>query len=262
MKVFVLGLDGATWDVLEPLLQEGLLPNLARLREQGSSGSLRSVFPPLSPVAWTGVMTGKNSGKHGIFEFLEHGHDPLHGRVNSSRAIQSELLWEIAAQYGKKTVAGGVPMSYPRTARERFPGFFLGDFLSPAARADFASDPAIFAELEQEVGPYRPWSTAIHDGGNEAAVLADLHAFLEQHLKAVQFLMNRCEWDLFIFDLMATDRFQHELWHVWDLTHRAARGRERELRALRPKLIEFWQALDRGIGAIEADLPCGRRASC
>jgi hypothetical protein len=62
MKVFVLGLDGATWDVLEPLLQDGLLPNLARLREQGAWGSLRSVFPPLSPVAWTGVMTGKNSG--------------------------------------------------------------------------------------------------------------------------------------------------------------------------------------------------------
>src|SRR6185437_13458590 len=57
MKVMVLGLDGATWDVLEPLIREGLLPNLARLREQGSWGVLGSVFPPLSPVAWTGVMT-------------------------------------------------------------------------------------------------------------------------------------------------------------------------------------------------------------
>ena len=255
MKVLVLGLDGATWDLLEPMLQDGLLPNLARLREEGSSGSLHSVFPPLSPVAWTGVMTGKNSGKHGIFEFLEHGHNPLRGRVNSSGAIQSELLWEIVARYGKKTVAGGVPMSYPARPAERFPGFFLGDFLSPADAPDFASDPVIFAELEQEVGPYQPWSTSIHDGGNEPAVVADLHAFLEQHLKAVRFLMNRCEWDLFIFDLMATDRFQHELWHVWDLTHRAARGREHELAALRPKLIEFWQTLDRGIGLIEADLP-------
>jgi predicted AlkP superfamily phosphohydrolase/phosphomutase len=255
MKVFVLGLDGATWDLLEPLLRDGLLPNLVRLREHGSSGSLRSVFPPLSPVAWTGVMTGKNSGKHGIFEFLEHGHDPLHGRVNSSRAIRSDLLWEIAARYGKKTVAGAVPMSYPPRPAEQFPGFFLGDFLSPAGAPNFASDPTIFAELEREVGPYQPWSTSIHDGGNEAVVLADLHAFLEQHLRAVRFLMNRCEWDLFIFDLMATDRFQHELWHAWDLTHRAARGHERELEALRPKLIEFWQSLDRGIGLIEADLP-------
>jgi predicted AlkP superfamily phosphohydrolase/phosphomutase len=254
MKVFVLGLDGATWDVLEPLLQDGLLPNLARLRKEGVWGSLRSVFPPLSPVAWTGLMTGKNSGKHGIFEFLEHQHDPTRGQVNSSRAIQAELLWEITARFGKSTVAGGVPMSYPARPA-RFPGFFLGDFLSPARAADFTSDRTLFAEMEKVIGPYRPWSTAIHDGGNEAAVLVDLHAFLEQHIKAIEFLMNRCDWDLFIFDLMATDRLQHELWHVWDLTHQAARGRERELMSLRPKLIAFWQAVDRGIGSIEADLP-------
>ena len=142
MKVFVLGLDGATWDVLEPLIQDGLMPNLQQLCEQGAWGSLRSVFPPLSPVAWTGVMTGKNSGKHGIFEFLEHGHDPLNGKVNSSRTIQSKLLWEIAQQYGKRTVAGGVPMSYPPRPAKQFPGFFLGDFLSPADSTDFASDAA------------------------------------------------------------------------------------------------------------------------
>ena len=255
MKVFVLGLDGATWDVLEPLIHDGLLPNLARLRKQGAWGSLRSVFPPLSPVAWTGVMTGKNSGKHGVFEFVEHGHDPLQGRVNSSRAIQSKLLWEIAQQYGKKTVAGGVPMSYPPRPARCFPGFFLGDFLSPAGAPDFSSDPALLAELEKSVGPYHPWSTSIHDGGNEAVVLDDLLHFMKQHLSAIKFMMNRCDWDLFIFDLMATDRLQHELWHVWDLTHPAAHGREQELKALRPKLLEFWKELDRGIGEIEADLP-------
>ena len=132
MNVFVLGLDGATWEILDLLIQDGLLPNLARLREQGSSGPLRSVFPPLSPVAWTGAMTGKNSGKHGIFEFIEHAHNPLEGHVNSSRHIQSKLLWEIAQQYGKKTVIGGVPMSYPPRPAKNFSSFFLGDFLSPA----------------------------------------------------------------------------------------------------------------------------------
>jgi predicted AlkP superfamily phosphohydrolase/phosphomutase len=255
MKVFVLGLDGATWDVLEPLIQDGLLPNLARLREQGSWGTLRSVFPPLSPVAWTGVMTGKNSGKHGIFEFVEHGHNPLSGRVNSSRDIRTELLWEIAQRHGKKTVVGGVPMSYPARPGKNFSEFFLGDFLSPAGAPDFSTDPALFAELQRAVGPYQPWSTSIHDGGNEAVVLDDLHRFMEQHLKAIRFMMTRCEWDFFIFDLMATDRLQHELWHVWDLTHRAAHGRESELESLRPRLLEFWQSIDEGIGEIEADLP-------
>ncbi|GAC1471283.1 MAG: alkaline phosphatase family protein [Isosphaeraceae bacterium] len=252
MKVFVLGLDGATWDVLEPLMDEGAMPNLARLREKGVAGTLRSVFPPLSPVAWTGVMTGKNSGKHGIFEFLEHGHDPLHGRVNSSRSIEGELVWEVAGRHGRTSVAGGVPMSYPPRPA---PGFYLGDFLSPANAPDFASDPKLFAELERAIGPYQPWNTAVHDGGNEATALESLRGFLDHHLKAVKFLMSRCSWDLFMFDLMAVDRFQHELWHVWDTTHRARRGHESRLDGLRPGCRAFWEDLDRGVGEIEAALP-------
>ena len=92
-------------------------------------------------------------------------------------------------------------------------------------------------------------------------MLDDLYRFMEQHLNAIRFMMRRCEWDLFVFDLMATDRLQHELWHVWDLTHRAARGRERELEALRPKLLEFWQRIDTGIGEIEAEFADEYRVS-
>ena len=254
MRVFVLGLDGATWDVLRPLVERGDMPHLKRLMEQGAAGTLGSVFPPLSPVAWTAVMTGKNSGKHGVFEFVESAHDPLGGRVNSSRTIRAELVWEVAGRHGKKTVAGGVPLSYPPRLGAT-PGFFLGDFLSPANAPDFASDPEVFAELEQAVGPYRPWSTAVHDGGREAEVLDELTGYLEQHLKTVRFLMDRCEWDLFVFDLMATDRIQHELWHVWDLEHQVARGREGELSDVREGLVGFWKKLDDGIGAIVGALP-------
>src|SRR6476469_5273875 len=121
------------------MTEQGHLPHLSWLMEQGAVGTLGSVFPPLSPVAWTGVMTGKNSGKHGVFEFLEHDHDPLSGRVNSSRAIRSDLVWEIAARHGKKTIAGGVPMSSPPRPATDFPGFYLGDFLSPENAADFTS---------------------------------------------------------------------------------------------------------------------------
>jgi predicted AlkP superfamily phosphohydrolase/phosphomutase len=253
MNVFVLGLDGATWDILRPLAEAGELPHLARLMAGGAAGTLASIFPPLSPVAWTGVMTGKNSGKHGIFEFLEYEHDPLGGRVNSSRAIKAELVWEIAGRHGKATVAGGVPMSYPP---RRAPGFYLGDFLSPPGAPDFASDPAILADLERALGePYRPWNTSVHDGGREAEALAELTEYLEHHLKAVRFLMGRCPWDLFMFDLMATDRAQHELWHAWDPDHRLARGRD--LSAVRAGFVGFWKRLDAGIGEIEAALPPG-----
>jgi predicted AlkP superfamily phosphohydrolase/phosphomutase len=160
------------------------------------------------------------------------------------------LVWVVAGRHGKVSVAGGVPMSYPP---RKAPGFFLGDFLSPAHAPDFASDPALFAELEREVGPYRPWLTAVHDGGREASALAELTDFLEHHLKAVRFLARRCDWDLFMYDLMATDRIQHELWHAWDPAHRAAKGRD--LSTVHAGFIDFWRKLDDGIGAIEAELP-------
>ena len=150
-----------------------------------------------------------------------------------------------------KTVAGGVPMSYPPRPA---PGFFLGDFLSPANAPDFSSDPAIMRELEAHLGePYRPWSTAVHDGGNEAGALKELTEYLDHHLKAVRFLMKRCPWDLFMFDLMATDRIQHELWHAWEPTHREAQGRD--LSTIRAGYVDFWKQLDAGVAAVEADLP-------
>ena len=251
MKVFVLGLDGATWDVLKPLMASGDLPNLKRLAESGASGRLDSIFPPLSPVAWTGVMTGKNSGKHGVFEFLEYAHNPLLGKVNSSRSIKAELVWEVAGRHGKTSVAGGVPMSYPP---RKAPGFYLGDFLSPADAQDFATDPAVFADLEKSLGrPYQPWNISIHDGGREPLALAELTDFLEHHLAAVKFLADRGGWDLFMYDLMATDRIQHELWHAWDPNHRVARGRD--LSKVREGFIDFWRKLDQGVGSIVAGLP-------
>ena len=245
-RVFVLGWDGATWDILRPLMAEGRLPVLQSLIQQGVSGTLNSVFPPLSPVAWTTVMTGKNPGKHGVFEFVEHGHNPLAGRINTSRCIKSELVWETAGRFGKRTVAGAVPMSYPPRPA---PGFYIGDFLSPADAKDFSSDPAAFDEMKKALGgTYRAWATVTHDGGHEADALADLTGFLKEHLAAVEYMATHHDWDLFMYDLMATDRIQHELWHAWDPAHDKARGRD--LEKIRQGFVAFWETLDAGVGLI------------
>src|SRR6266481_705168 len=65
-KVVIIGLDSATWDLIQPWAREGLLPNLSKLIESGVSGDLQSAIPPLTPPAWTSFMTGSNPGKHGI----------------------------------------------------------------------------------------------------------------------------------------------------------------------------------------------------
>src|SRR5437879_3615339 len=69
-RAVILGFDGMDPELTERFIAEGRLPNLAKLREQGSFRKLRTTFPAISPVAWSTFMTGVNPGKHNIYDFL------------------------------------------------------------------------------------------------------------------------------------------------------------------------------------------------
>jgi predicted AlkP superfamily phosphohydrolase/phosphomutase len=69
-RAVILGFDGMDPDLAERFIEEGKLPNLARLRDEGTFRKLRTTFPPISPVAWSTFMTGVNPGKHNIYDFL------------------------------------------------------------------------------------------------------------------------------------------------------------------------------------------------
>ncbi|HEV8201232.1 MAG TPA: alkaline phosphatase family protein [Candidatus Polarisedimenticolia bacterium] len=70
LHVLLIGLDGADWDVIDPMIARGELPQLAALRRSGAWGRLRSNVPTLSPLLWTTVATGKSPDRHGINDFL------------------------------------------------------------------------------------------------------------------------------------------------------------------------------------------------
>ena len=69
-KIIVLGLDGASPDLIFPWIKEGKLPTFKMLMERGVYGSLCSTIPPVTGAAWPSFMTGKNPGKHGVFDFF------------------------------------------------------------------------------------------------------------------------------------------------------------------------------------------------
>ncbi len=71
-NVLVVGLDGATWKVINPLIKKNKLPFLAKLKKQSLAGISQSTLPPLTPSVWTSFLTGVNPGKHGIFGFLNY----------------------------------------------------------------------------------------------------------------------------------------------------------------------------------------------
>ena len=77
-RVLILGLDGADWQILDPLIEAGALPALAELVRTGAAAPLASTIPPLTAPAWTSFILGAGPGSHGILDFVER-HAPEGG---------------------------------------------------------------------------------------------------------------------------------------------------------------------------------------
>lgn len=101
VRLLLVGLDGADWQIAGPLIDAGRLPNLARLRGKGAWGDLRSAQPMLSPLLWTSIATGKTPDAHGIVDFLVR--DPRAGRMVpiTSTLRRAKALWNIYSDSGR-----------------------------------------------------------------------------------------------------------------------------------------------------------------
>jgi predicted AlkP superfamily phosphohydrolase/phosphomutase len=113
-RVVVLGLDGADWSLLDPLMKRGVLPNLAKLRSDGAWAPLRSIEPSSSPVIWTSIATGKSPEKHGITSFVRF---PT-GNAGNPQPVASTMrrgkaLWNILSKRGYDVAIDGWFVTWP-----------------------------------------------------------------------------------------------------------------------------------------------------
>lgn len=129
-RVLLLGWDAADWKVITPLLDAGQMPALASLIERGCMGNISTLNPPLSPILWTSINTGKWAFKHGIRGFLEPADVEPGMRPVSSTSRTCKALWNICHQAGLNTHAIGHWASHPA---EPIRGVCISDeFLSGA----------------------------------------------------------------------------------------------------------------------------------
>jgi predicted AlkP superfamily phosphohydrolase/phosphomutase len=149
-RTAVIGLDGATYRVLDPLIEAGVMPNLRAIRERGVSAVLTSTVPAYTPPAWTSMITGVNPGRHAIFGFLENTpQEPA--RIAHSGTLRALPFW----QYLNGPSAGvfNVPMTYPPVAIDGFlvSGGLAAGWTDPSM-ANVSSDERVAAEIRAACG--------------------------------------------------------------------------------------------------------------
>lgn len=241
-RLLVIGLDGASFNVLDELAEKGHIPNIAGLIKRGARANLETTFPPITAVAWSSFMTGTNPGKHGIFEFVMRDNSSRELAVNASFR-HGRAIWDLLSDAGKRVVVHNFPCTYPPHPLN---GLMIADFMTPRGRRDFTYPVELLAEIEDRFGPYRLHLHQTYANGNVEGVLDELDDELDYKAKVAQYLMQRSEWDCFFQYFWGTDRIQHELWHILDEAH--PRHNKSEARRYRERVFDYFRRVDSTVG--------------
>ena len=205
-RVVFIGLDGTPYTFMRRLIDEGRLPNAARLEQKGSLLRMDSMWPWVSSVAWSSMMTGVNPGKHNIYGFIDRDPATCKQFIPTSRNMKARTLWEVLGDAGKRVIVVNVPVTYPP---RQVNGILVGGFLSPSL--DKAVYPASYGQTLKSLGyivDADPWKAR----ESKELALQEVNAALDARIRTLFHLFDQEEWDYLHVHIMETDRLHHFLW--------------------------------------------------
>jgi len=249
-RVVILGLDGATFDLLGPWLDAGRLPHLKRMIDEGVSGELRSCIPPVTAPAWTSFFTGKNPGKHGVFDFVRQDRSTYEFHPVDSRSYHGKALWEVIGEQGKKVAVLNVPMTHPAYPVN---GVLVSDFLLATSKGEKSHPKGWLGEIEKAFGPYPTETVPPYFAGRYLE--EDVERFLQEYGQAMRYklrvahhLLELEKPDFLMLHLFGNDQICHWLWHFMDERHPRHPGRESNRQ--QERILEYYRAFDTEVGRL------------
>lgn len=244
-RVLLIGWDGADWRILDPMLEAGLLPNLAALVERGSRGVLRSTVPNHSWSAWPSFLTGLDPANHGVYDIFEKDLTSRKQLPVTFRSIKAKTILPDLTAAGATTVMTNVPLTFPPPAID---GKLVAGGVLPKWRA--ATHPETLAEeLERAGVPYpvngMSWTT-FHN--RPEPFLEEARELTEARTKANLHLLDTTDWRFASLVYVATDRVQHCLAKHVSPDHPNFATLSKE--PIAERIRDVYRLLDDGLGRI------------
>ena len=235
-------------------MRDGYLPNLSAMIEEGGHGILQSTMPPFSASAWASFMTGKNPGKHGLFDFRAPVMTNSIRPLTNATSIRSKTLWKIVSDAGKKVSAINVPMTYPP---EEVDGFMIGGIMTSVIKDKCFYPPELNQRIVEAVGEYRPepdWDVYRENGAKDVGydvilrLVKEVTSLSQKRGETALFLLGELDWDLFMIVFTSVDRLQHFAWKYLDPGHHDYESETAEM--YRGVLAGYYSCLDDMIGKL------------
>ena len=257
--MLVLGLDGAAFEVIEPLVAAGRLPHLGQWIREGSARPLPSTTPPVTFPAWSSFMTGLGPGEHGIFDFSQKVEGRYRIRFVNASDRRGESIFAAVSRAGGRVLVLGLPATYPP---EPVSGLVVPGFDAPVSNASDAastSNPDLYRRIAARAGPWmRPdlnesaSDTGFHERA-AATLLGRIEAKTQFALTALEEMKreNRGQRpDLFTVVFSESDTVGHHYWRDHDPD--SPRHDPGASAARRSAVGDVYAALDRACGRLRA----------
>jgi len=232
-----------------PWIKDGHLPNLKKFLN-GSSGVLRSTLEPITPCAWASMVTGKNPGKTGVFDFAQIVRGSYDLRFPNRTHVSGASLWEQAEKHNLKCGIVNVPMGYPACKLKN--GVYIAGMGSPSPDDDDVFWPKeLRSEIEKKL--QRPYEMMEFSKGRKikdgySVLRENLISYTDFQKELSMYLLDKKDLDLFFIVFPATDQVGHYFWKHWDKKHPLYSG------GLNQKygnvLLEVYKSVDSAIGEI------------
>lgn len=235
-RVLVIGLDGARLDVIEKWIKEGSLPNIKRMMKKGAYGNLRTVFPPHSMLAWASFMTGKNPGKHGIYNIQLQIPGTYKLIVPNSTNMHSKTLFEILSEDGKTVGSINMPLTFPI---RKVNGVVVSSWLTPPM-TKFAHPKTAYEELKK-IG-YKIQPSNLHK--EDKNFIEEVYETEERRIEAVKWFMKSHDWDFVAVLITGTEHMHHNYAAFIDKKHPDYRPEYEEV------VKKYYSYVDKKIGEL------------
>jgi predicted AlkP superfamily phosphohydrolase/phosphomutase len=211
-KFFIFGIDGGTLDIVEPLIAENLLPNLAGLLARGASARMDCTWPPHTGPGWTSLVTACPPGYHGIYQFFDSQEPDYKARVIGSNDFGCPTVWEWLARQGWELGLINIPMSHPP---QKLPGYQITWPLSNTLR--YSSPHTLLAEMASHGAHFQSDLATMYRGD-----LNYIHEALDNvkaRLRSLEYLLAHHPVDGVMVVFTEVDRVCHHYWHFSDPAH-------------------------------------------
>lgn len=243
-RVLVIGLDGATLDLIKPWMKEGKLPNLTELVERGTSGELESTVPPVSIPAWISFATGKNPGKLGVYDLIKRKTGSYFVQPWNPGSLRGKTVWNILNDNGIRTGIVNVPGTYPP---RKVDGCMITGMFTPSGRSNFTYPKELKSELSRVVGGYE-LDVDYWRYFDEDIFLREVYRVTEKREKAAEYLIKNLDTQFFMVVFTSLDRIQHVMWKHMDANH--PQHDLEKAKRYSNMIKSYWERLDSAVGKL------------